>query len=236
MRERGVLAVVIGRAGSKGLPRKNYLPLADQAMICHTIDAAHAAETVGRVVVSTDDDEIAGAAGNKEVEIIRRPPHLATDEAPVGGVVRHAVEILEASERIVVILYANVPIRPRRLIDDAVNLLIESGADSVQSYTDVGKTHPNWMARLDADGRVIPYVENSVHRRQDLPKVLVLNGGVIAVMRECLSSRDSSPHGFLGTDRRGIETPPGSVVDIDTLQDLRLAKALMERPGAEVVA
>ena len=232
-----VLAVVIGRAGSKGLPGKNTRMLAGHPLVWHTIDAARRAHAVSRTVVSTDGDEIAEAARNEGIDVIARPPHLATDEAPVCEVVRHAVRVSCAVEPVVVILYANVPVRPSGLIDRAVGLLRDTGADSVQSYSHPGKNHPYWMAVLDEEHRVQPFIKNSVHRRQDLPKLSVLDGGVIAVTHESLfAGRPDDPHAFLGTDRRGIESPPGSVVDVDTLRDLHLAEAALRVPATEAVA
>ena len=90
--EPAALAVIIGRAGSKGLPGKNSRQLAGRPMICHTIEDALAARSVGRVVVSTDGEEIAEAARSMGVQVIPRPPALASDTATVDSAVRHAVE------------------------------------------------------------------------------------------------------------------------------------------------
>ncbi len=224
----GVLAVVLGRAGSRGLKAKNVRLVAGRPMICHTIDHARAAETVDRIVVSTDGDEIAAAAETMGAEVVRRPPELASDTAAVGSAARHAVEQIEADERIVVILYANVPVRPENLIDRAVRLLINSGADSIQSYHEVGTCHPCWMCSLDKEHKVKPYQPNTIHRRQDLPKLFVPDGGVIAVTADSLRrASEDDPHAFLGTDRRGIEVLRGSVVDVDTAVDLAMAQALL---------
>ncbi len=229
-----VLAVVIGRAGSKGLPGKNAMVLAGRPMVVHTLEAALDARTVGRVVVSTDDESVARAARAMEVGVVRRPVALATDDAAVDAAVRHAVESIQAAQRIVVILYANVPVRPRGLIDRAVGMLRETGADSVQSYAAVGKHHPDWMVTLDEKGRVRPRSESTVHRRQDLPKMLIPDGGVIAVTRRSLlAGSTANPHAFLGADRRGIELPRGSVVDIDGPLDLVVAEALLTRPALD---
>ncbi len=233
----GVLAVVIGRAGSKGLPGKNARLVAGRPMICYAIEHATQAECVTRVVVSTDGDEIAAAAESMDVPVVRRPPELASDTATVGAAVRHAVQALGATESIIVILYANVPVRPPNLIDRAVRLLRPSGADSVQSYSDVGKHHPYWMCELDEDQRVKPYVDNTIDRRQDLPKLLSLNGGVIAVRASGLQQAISDePHSFLGADRRGIETPPGSVIDVDDAIDLAVAEAALTQQTTGVVS
>ncbi|MCA9285793.1 MAG: NTP transferase domain-containing protein, partial [Phycisphaerales bacterium] len=137
-----VLAVVIGRAGSKGLPGKNARVVAGRPMVCHSIEDALQAESVDRVVVSTDGDAIAAAARGMGVEVVRRPAELAHDTATVDSAVRHAVEALDDPAPLIVVLYANVPVRPPGLIDRAVRLLRDSGADSVQSYASVGKHHP----------------------------------------------------------------------------------------------
>jgi N-acylneuraminate cytidylyltransferase len=228
-----VLAVVIGRAGSKGLPGKNALPIAGRPMICHTIAHALASSRVDRVVVSTDGDAIAAAAASMDVEVVRRPEPLASDVATVDSAVRHAVEAIGSPAEIVVVLYANVPVRPEGLVDRAVDLLDATGADSVQSYERPGKYHPYWMTTLDDAGRVAQWQPNAVYRRQDLPPAYMPDGGVIAVRRASLFTVvEGQPHAFLGRDRRGLENPTGSVVDVDGPIDFLVAEALLGRTAA----
>lgn len=233
-----VLAVVIGRAGSKGLPGKNAMPLAGRPAVAWSVADALMAETVDRVVVSTDGEAIAQAAREAGAEVLTRPPHLASDTATVDAAVRHAVESSGEEAGIIVILYANVPVRPPGLIDRAVSLLDETCADSVQSYAGVGKHHPWWMVTIDEAGRVTPNVPNSVYRRQDLPPLFLPDGGVIAVTRRSLFKVDPArPHAFLGNDRRAVINPDGAVIDIDSPADARVAEALlMMRSGAAVDA
>jgi CMP-N-acetylneuraminic acid synthetase len=138
------------------------------------------------------------------------------------------VEALGATDDIIVILYGNVPVRPADLADRAVARLRETGADSVQSYYRVGKTHPYWMSRLDDAGRVAQFIENRVYRRQELPPLFMPDGGAIAVRRASLFDvREGEPHAFFGQDRRGIETREGEVVDVDTALDLAVAEAIL---------
>jgi CMP-N,N'-diacetyllegionaminic acid synthase len=232
------IAIIIGRAGSKGLPGKNSLRIAGRPMVEHTIDAAVVASQVRRVIVSTDGTAIANAARSCGVEVVMRPAELASDTATVDSAVRHAIEHCAggSDEAIVVILYANVPVRPRNLIDRAVETLIETRADSVQSYCDVGKHHPQWMNKIDDAGRVAPYEMSRVYRRQDLPKLFVPDGGVIAVTRTSLFTVEAGePHAFLGNDRRGIITQPGEVVDVDSPIDATVAEAILERSSARAV-
>jgi hypothetical protein len=110
-------------------------------------------------------------------------------------------------------------------------MLIETGADSVQSYCDVGKHHPLWTSTIDlSTSTVTPYQANVPYRRQDLPKLFLPDGGVIAVRRESLFTVvEGQPHAFLGEDRRGIITPPGAVIDVDSQIDLDLAGLVLTR-------
>ena len=119
-----VLAVIIGRAGSKGLPGKNERAPAGVPMVAHTIEHAKAARRVSRIVVSTDGPVIAAAARAEGIEIVDRPPRLASDSASVADVVRHAAARVRTEYDVVVVLYANVPVRPADLIDAAVDMLL----------------------------------------------------------------------------------------------------------------
>lgn len=227
-------AVVIGRAGSRGLPGKNALAVAGVPMIARSV--AHAAEAarVGRILCSTDGVEIAAAARAAGAEIVDRPADLADDLATVDSAVRHAVEAAADEASIVVILYGNIPVRPAGLVDRAVEKLLETGADSVQSYAPVGKHHPYWTCRLDETGGVSQWEPNTVHRRQDLPPAFIPDGGVIAVTRSSLFRvHPAQPHAFLGDDRRGIENEAGAVVDVDDEIDLLVAEAILARRGSE---
>jgi len=233
------LCVILARAGSKGLLNKNVLAVAGRPMIAHTIEHARAAACLEKIVVSTDGPAIAQAARELGVRVVDRPAELAGDTATVAAAARHAIETVERESQTrydaVVILYGNVPLRPADLIDRAIAKLAATGADSVQSVSPVGKMHPYWMKTLGGpDGDVLqPYQANSVDRRQDLPPVYSLDGGIIAVRRDCLLSADQAdPHAFLGRDRRAILTQRGEVIDVDTAADLAIAEAaLAGRPA-----
>ncbi|MEM1107871.1 MAG: acylneuraminate cytidylyltransferase family protein [Planctomycetota bacterium] len=225
------LAVILARAGSKGLPHKNQLPVAGKPCLAWTIE--HALETAGldRIILSTDSNEMSQIGKHLGVEVITRPYEFAHDTATVDAAARHAVTSIIGNHEHIVVLYGNVPVRPEDLTRRALDKLVETGCDSVQSVCPVGKNHPYWMKTLAGeDGDVLqPYEDNTVYRRQDLPPLYQLDGGVIALTRESLFQLDpEDPHAFLGEDRRVVVTEPGEVVDIDEAKDLLVAEATLK--------
>lgn len=249
------LAIILARAGSKGLPGKNRMPIAGKQCAQWTIEHALAAKTVGLVALSTDDDELLALGERMGIACLRRSAELAGDRATVDAAGREAVVQVERREFVhaprpshaphgqdalatapIVILYANVPIRPSDLIDRAVARLIETGCDSVQSYAPVGKYHPWWMTRIDPDtGAVRPWegdiLNHNIFRRQDLPPCFVPDGGVIAATRRALFCEipgvPPGPHAFFGKDRRGVLNEEGAVIDIDSATDAAVAQAML---------
>jgi CMP-N-acetylneuraminic acid synthetase len=234
------LAIILARAGSRGVPGKNTALVGGRPCIAWTIEAAKRASGVGTVVVSSDDPRALAIAREMEVAVVPRPSDLATDSARIDDAARHAVTTAEASLRLqnqppLVILYANVPVRPPGLIDRALDLLASTNADSVQSYAPVGKFHPWWTARIDGQGQVHPWegevLNHGIFRRQDLPQAVIPDGGIIALTRRALFLEvpgvTPGPHAFFGAKRRGIVNDEGAVIDIDAQLDLIVADAIL---------
>ena len=233
-----VLGVILARAGSAGLKNKHLLPLLGKPVISYTFEHARAAGLLGRTVVSSDSADVLRLATAAGLETIARPAPLATAEASVQDVMLHAMEQVEARSSFkadaLVVLYGNVPVRPQRAINRAIQLLRETGCDSVRSFCAVGKWHPTWMSKLDGD-RVTPLHPGSIHRRQDLDPLYLHDGAVVAVSRASMLRGESSPqdpHAFFGVDRRGIRTEIGETVEIDHLRDLYWAEAVLRERGA----
>lgn len=226
----GALGVILARAGSKGLPNKNSMKIAGKPMLAWTIEHALASDQIRRVLVTTDGEALAQIASKYDVEIVRRPAELASDTATVDAAARHAVNQVVDMHENVCLLYGNVPVRPNDLSDRAIDMLLQTGADSVQSVCPVGKNHPYWMKTVDPKtGKLGMLHENQIYRRQELPPVYMLDGGVIALKRSSLFTLiEGQPHAFLGTDRRAVVTEPGEVVDIDTKEDFKVAEAILE--------
>lgn len=232
-----VLAVILARAGSRGLPEKCIRPLLGRPLIDYTFDHALAAGTVDSIVLTTDSEPAQRIARGRGIRVVDRPAELASDTATVDAAARHAVRAFEASTQqtvdIVVLLYGNIPVRAEGMIDRAVRQLIESGADSVRSVAPVSKQHPDWVHRLDGD-RMNQYRPNSIYRRQDLDPLYYHDGAVAVVRRAALMAAprwEGDFQGFLGEDRRALVQGPEDAVDIDGPVDLHLAEAILRARG-----
>jgi N,N'-diacetyllegionaminate synthase len=230
-----ILAVILARAGSKGLPDKCVRPLRGRAVIEHTFAHARAARSLSGIVLTTDSEEALRLARDAGIETIERPMILATDLARVDDVVRHATEVWETRNAkraaIVVILYGNVPVRSRGVIDRAVAQLISTRGSSVRTVAPIGKHHPDWLLQLAENDRLTPLRANSIHRRQDLAPLWYHDGAVVAVTRESLfeaaALRPDDPHAFFGDDRCGLACEATDAVDVDDAIDLALADAVL---------
>lgn len=230
-----ILCVIIARAGSVGLPNKNALPVAGKPMLAWTLEHAKGARCLDHIVLSTDGEKLMAIGQRQGIACIKRPAELASNTATVDAAARHAVETVETQSgntfSHIVLLYGNIPVRPTDLTDRAVSKLLETGADSVQSVRPVDKNHPFWMKKVDADDgdRLLMYEENNVYRRQDLPPVYMLDGGMIATTRKSLFNVvEGEPHAFLGKDRRAVITEPNTVIDVDSHLDLLVAETVLK--------
>ena len=226
-----VLAVIPARGGSKGVPRKNIRDLCGKPVIAWTIETALAAgDELHRVIVSTDDPEIAVAAHAFGAEApFMRPAELATDEAPGLPVIQHAVEFVEKEEGIpvdwVMILQPTAPFRNADDISESLRLAREGGCDSVISVTRVLAEHPILMKKIESD-RLLPYCleEKEGTRRQDYdPPAYIRNGAIYLTRRDVLMENNS----IWGEVIRPYVMPEERSYDIDSERDFRLVELVM---------
>ncbi len=233
-----VIAIIPARGGSKGVPRKNVAPLAGRPLIAYSIDAARQARSLTRVIISTDDEEIGRISRECGGEVpFVRPAALATDDARTLPVIQHAVNWVEHHESrlfdIIVLLQPTTPLRTAEDIDRGIQLLLETGADSVVSVVDVGGMHPFRMKRLLPDGRLINYIDQGfedMRPRQELPPVYIRSGALYISRRDVVMKQGT----MVGEDCRGMVFPPERAINIDTMGDLMQAEqALRHRVEAE---
>ena len=190
-----VLALVPARGGSKGIPGKNIRPLNGRTLLEYAARAASESGIVDRIVLSTDDEQIAAEGRRIGLEVpFLRPAQLAEDDTPMLPVIEHAAEALEQADwspEIIVLLQPTSPLRRGAHIRAAVEELRTSGADSVVSVVELPRhLSPDYVMRIDG-GALVPFLPEGVRvtRRQDARPAFVRDGTVYAFWRRTL--RDS---------------------------------------------
>ena len=238
-----VLAIIPARGGSKGIPRKNIRNFAGHPLIAYSIAAALQSQRVTRVIVSTDDLEIAEVARAYGAEVpFLRPAELAQDSTLDLPVFQHALAWLTANEAyapdVVVQLRPTSPIRPVWLVDEAVHILLEHPeADSVRGVVPAGQ-NPHKMWRIDLQtGQMknlldVPGVPEPYNApRQFLPPVYWQTGHIDVIRPVTILEKNS----MSGEVILPVMIDPRYTVDIDSLADWARAEWLVWHGGLEMV-
>jgi len=242
--ERGrVLGVVTARAGSKAIPGKNTTPLGGKPLIAHTIDCARESGVFDRLILSTDDEHAAAIARARGCEVpFMRPAHLAADDTPHLPVMQHALTWLRDHDNYtpdwVMILLPTSPLRQPIHIQEAVDLAIASGADSVVSVDEL-PPHYNPMrvvsiddggwARLFVGGQP---VKRRPGRRQDMPAAWVLNGAVYLFRTSVLF--DPIEPSLYGDKVAAYKMSPPYGLNIDDPEDWTIAERALNANAAPI--
>ena len=238
--EMNILGVIPARGESKGFPRKNVQLLLGMPVIAYVIKAAQRSHLINRLVVSTDDDEIAAISRYYGAEVVPRPAELAADDSPIDEALRHSVNYLKEKEVFypdsVVQMQANVPVRKEGMIDAVIEKLINSGADSAVSIYEINQ-RPELMKRFKGDRVFSRYKLPKGYRRQDFATLYLLDGAVLATRTEVLfrTIGDKRAHAYLGHDIRGVVEERFYSIEIDSPEDLVLAEAILHRLNSEFV-
>ena len=219
------LAIIPARGGSKRIPRKNIRDFAGRPMIGYAVGAAREAGVFDRIVVSTDDDEIAAIAKEQGAEVpFMRPPELANDLAGTVPVIQHAMHVLALAgpaARQVCCIYPGVPLLRATVLREALDLLQTAGCDFVFPVLEFPSPVQRALARA-ADGSTRSmFPEHAQTRTQDLPPAYHDAGQFYWGTAEAWQS-GRSPH--LGA--RTLVLPSWAAVDIDTPDDWARAEAL----------
>lgn len=224
-----VVAIVPARGGSKGIPRKNLAVLAGRTLLERAIDVAARVPAVDRIIVSTDDDEIAAVATAAGADVHVRPAALATDSSRVIEALRHCCDtVLDpagAGNALLVLLEPTCPLRTPADVTACIEALAAGGCDAVATFTEAA-TNP-WRTWRLVDGRPEHFIPgaNPWLPRQELPAAHELTGAVYAFWRDHLRDPERE---ILSGDIRAVELPPERSLDIDTTLDLHLAESLLE--------
>ena len=233
-----VLGVIPARGGSKGVKNKNILKMHGKPIIGYTIEAAMESKLLDKIVVSTESILISKIVQeNYKVEVIKRPSEFAKDDSPIEQSLLHAVEHLDKvndySFDMVVMLFANMPVRKKGIIDSVIKKLLNNPeADSSATCYEI--EHNPWiMKTLNKNGRLIP-IFNDVEfiRRQEFPKRYLLDGSVVAMWRRNLFETRGirKAHVYLGNEIVPVyqNKEDISTIEIDNSEDLKVVSQYIE--------
>jgi CMP-N-acetylneuraminic acid synthetase len=209
--------------------------LAGKPLLQYTAEAARAARRVSRVILTTEDSEIARIGRECGLEVpFWRPAELAADDTPTLPVLQHAVRRLEElGDRfdVICLLQPTHPLRGADVIDACLERLERSGADSVVTLLPVPAEHnPHWVYFRGADGLLHLSTGERVPipRRQLLPPAWHREGSVYAVKRDVLMNQDT----LYGERTIGFPIDPDRSVNIDTEADFARAEVTISRPSS----
>ncbi|HKQ75587.1 MAG TPA: acylneuraminate cytidylyltransferase family protein [Blastocatellia bacterium] len=231
-----VLGLIPARGGSKGVPRKNIKLLRGRPLLAYTAEAALSARLLSRVILSTEDEEIAEVGRSCGLGApFLRPVELARDETPMLPVAQHAVRFLE--ERgdhfdAICLLQPTNPLRAANDIDACIQLLEDAVADAVVTTLPVpAEYNPHWVYFQDSEGmlRLSTGCDAPIPRRQELPPAFHREGSVYVTRRETLMERNS----FYGARLLGYEMSADRSVNIDTPEDWQRAERILAGAGNE---
>ena len=221
-------AVIPARGGSKRLPGKNRKLLAGKPLIEYTIRAALHAKEISRVIVTTDDVELANISKNFDIDVLYpRPQELSSDTASSVDVLRYVVKIIETDTseiENIVLLQPTSPFRMGNHIDAAITLFRTSHADTLTSVRDV-KDHPFWLWKQESD-RITPVysMKHISMARQELPRYLIENGAIYIVKKSTLFNE-----GMYGSKVIPFIMSDAESTDIDDQLDLERAELLIAK-------
>lgn len=229
----GVIGLIFARGGSKGVPRKNLRSLAGKPLLAWAIACGQACPLVDRVVVSTDDPEIAAVARQWGAEVpFMRPDELAADNAPEWLAWRHAIASLRALPgyepfTVMASIPATSPLREPQDLEACVRALLESDADAVVTVRPAVRNPYFNQVVLSQDGlaRLVIPPQGAVFRRQDTPAIYDLTTVAYAARPDFVLSAPNLMSGRV----RAVEVPEERALDIDTELDFYLAECLMRR-------
>jgi CMP-N-acetylneuraminic acid synthetase len=223
------VAIIPARGGSKGIPRKNIKELCGKPLIAYIIETALRVKELDRVIVSTEDKEIAEIAREYGAEVpFLRPKELARDETPTLPVLQHAVKYLEDKENyrpnIVVLLYVTSPLLKHERVSEAIKMLKEREFDSILSVVE-DRGH-YWIENNGSYEKLYPKV---LKNRQFTKPLFKENGTIYICKRDILMEKNEivgEKIGFLMMKRE-------ESIDIDEVLDFEFAEYVMNKRGEE---
>lgn len=220
-----VFAIIPARGGSKGLVGKNIEMVGGKPMLAWSIEAAKGSKYIDRTIISSDDNNIitVGEDFGGEVPFVR-PEKLATDTSLTEDVLIHALDQMTEIYDYIVLLQPTSPLRVTKDIDSAIKNCHDAGAPACVSVCESNKS-PYLMYHLDESQKLKLVIEQKyiTNRRQDFPETFTPNGAVFVAQVPWFRKNLT----FYGPDTIAFKMPAERSVDVDTILDLTLVKALL---------
>jgi CMP-N,N'-diacetyllegionaminic acid synthase len=228
-----VIAVIPARGGSKSVPGKNIRTLGGKPLIAWSIDVARQVSEIDRVIVSTDDAQIASVAREHGAEVYTRPAHLATDEALVIDALKDVLQTLRSQGETpewVILLEPTCPLRAADDVRDCLKLVVRDAYDSVATFKDA-ELNPHRAWRV-VDGVPEVFIAGAIPwlPRQKLPKAYQLNGAVYVFRADLLAQEAKS---LLVGKLGAVLMPRDRSQDIDDSVDFAIVEALLKNRNHE---
>ena len=222
-----VLAIIPARGGSKGIPHKNIRLFGGKPLIAHAIEQAKAAQYITRVIVSTEDTEIAAIAKSYGAEVpFLRPPELATDSSQIADTIIHLLKTLGTTEGYrpdyVVMLQTTSPLRTVEDIEKSLELLFSTKAEVMMTLCESEQL----LYTLDTDHRMHLVSDQKFLQstnRQQLEQTYVLNGAMVYGVKTKVFLRD---HSFFKGDMVGYVVDGWRSPDLDEPADFIIAELI----------
>ncbi len=232
MKNKEILAIIPARGGSKGIPGKNMIELCGKPLIQFTIDAAKSSKILSKIILSSDDDKIINYCQNRGIDVpFKRPGEYSDDNAPMIDVVQHAINFLKENENYqpdyVALLQPTSPLRKAEHISEALEKLINSGADSVVSVVEVPHNYvPDSLMRVEDDKLyTVKDIDEKENLRQNKPKLFARNGPAVLVFTyDCILNKKS----MYGDSIVPYLMEKSESVDIDSEEDIRMAEYFLK--------
>jgi CMP-N,N'-diacetyllegionaminic acid synthase len=227
--DKKVLCIIPARSGSKAIPQKNIKLLCGKPLIAYSIEQALKIDSIDRIIVSTDDEEIAQISKNFGAEApFIRPSHLAQDKSSTMDVLLHTIDWYKNNENqsydIILLLHANAPLRNLEDIRKCIEILVDQNADNVFSVTPASNNPYFNMVEIKDNNNVSLINEGNFPSRQSAPPVYDMNSSIYTWWEDKLVEKKSI---FLPKTRIHI-MPRERSIDIDEPLDFRIAEMLMK--------
>ena len=232
-----VLFIITARGGSKGIPKKNIKILGKLPLIAYNIISAQKCNIKKRIIVSTDDPEIAEVALRYGAEVpFKRPKELATDEASSIDVVIHAMEWIEENDKefydYVCLLQPAAPFVTYKNIEEAIEIIQKNNSDTLLGVKEADM-NTVFIHELDENGK-LSYHYGAIQRlsslrRQDMKKQYMLNGCIYIAKWEYMKVNKT----FHGTNSEPYIMPRKQSIDIDNMEDFEMAEWMIKNKMVE---